>query len=117
MKAIVRDPAIEKMEVALPLWIEDRNQKRVPLSGPMVRVKAKYLYAHFKEPDGSCSDNLFILLRPNINYHMVYSLHSSTNGTTLVSAVQQTPFTSPFIMVQRKVKWTPSVGFSMKNDE
>uniref|UniRef100_T1ICF7 Uncharacterized protein n=1 Tax=Rhodnius prolixus TaxID=13249 RepID=T1ICF7_RHOPR len=39
MKAIVRDPAIEKMEVALPLWIEDRNQKRVPLSGPMVRVK------------------------------------------------------------------------------
>uniref|UniRef100_T1HNV2 Uncharacterized protein n=1 Tax=Rhodnius prolixus TaxID=13249 RepID=T1HNV2_RHOPR len=30
-------------------------KKRVPLSGPMVREKAKYLYAHFKEPDGSCS--------------------------------------------------------------
>ncbi|XP_037898677.1 tigger transposable element-derived protein 1-like [Glossina fuscipes] len=43
------------MEVALSLWIEDRNQKRVPLSGPMVREKAKRLYAHFKEPDGSCS--------------------------------------------------------------
>uniref|UniRef100_T1HP36 HTH CENPB-type domain-containing protein n=1 Tax=Rhodnius prolixus TaxID=13249 RepID=T1HP36_RHOPR len=41
MKAIVRDPAIEKkMEVALSLWIEDRIQKKgVPLSGPMVRVK------------------------------------------------------------------------------
>ncbi|GBP80084.1 Tigger transposable element-derived protein 1 [Eumeta japonica] len=39
------------MEVALSLWIEDRNQKRVPLSGPMVREKAKRLYAHFKEPD------------------------------------------------------------------
>lgn len=51
---IVRDPAIEKMEVALSLWIEDRNQKRVPLSGPMVREKAKRLYAHFKEPGGSC---------------------------------------------------------------
>ena len=25
---IVREPAIEKMEVALALWIEDRNQKR-----------------------------------------------------------------------------------------
>uniref|UniRef100_A0A1A9USL2 HTH CENPB-type domain-containing protein n=1 Tax=Glossina austeni TaxID=7395 RepID=A0A1A9USL2_GLOAU len=52
---IVRDPAIEKMEVALSLWIEDRNQKRVPLSGPMVREKANRLYAHFKGPDGSCS--------------------------------------------------------------
>lgn len=52
---IVRDPAIEKMEVALSLWIEDRNQKRVPLSGPLIREKAKRLYAHFKEPDGSCS--------------------------------------------------------------
>lgn len=51
---IVRDPAIEKMEVALSLWIEDRNQKRVPLSGAMVREKAKRLYAHFKEPGGSC---------------------------------------------------------------
>uniref|UniRef100_T1HS65 Uncharacterized protein n=1 Tax=Rhodnius prolixus TaxID=13249 RepID=T1HS65_RHOPR len=28
MKAIVRDPAIEKMEVALSLWIEDRIQKK-----------------------------------------------------------------------------------------
>ncbi|KAL4720183.1 hypothetical protein ACJJTC_014404, partial [Scirpophaga incertulas] len=34
---IVRDPAIEKMEVGLSLWIEDRNQKRVPLSGPLIR--------------------------------------------------------------------------------
>lgn len=51
---IVRDPAIEKMEVALSFWIEDCNQKRVPLSGAMVREKAKRLYAHFKEPDGRC---------------------------------------------------------------
>ncbi|KAI9587332.1 hypothetical protein GQX74_003178 [Glossina fuscipes] len=51
---IVYDPVIEKMGVALSLWIEDRNQKRVPLSGPMVREKAKRLYAHFKEPDGNC---------------------------------------------------------------
>ncbi|GBP10164.1 Tigger transposable element-derived protein 1 [Eumeta japonica] len=51
------------MEVALSLWIEDRNQKRMPLSGPMVREKAKRLYAHFKEPDGSfsgeCTDGGF----------------------------------------------------------
>uniref|UniRef100_T1HIM5 Uncharacterized protein n=1 Tax=Rhodnius prolixus TaxID=13249 RepID=T1HIM5_RHOPR len=33
-----------------------QSKKGVPLSGPMVREKAKYLYAHFKEPDGSCSD-------------------------------------------------------------
>ena len=55
---IVREPAIEKMKVALALWIEDRNHKRVPLSGPMVREKEKRLYAHFKEPGGSgeCTD-------------------------------------------------------------
>ncbi|GBP42686.1 Tigger transposable element-derived protein 1 [Eumeta japonica] len=51
------------MEVALSLWIEDRNQKRMPLCGPMVREKAKRLYAHFKEPDGSfsgeCTDGGF----------------------------------------------------------
>ncbi|XP_026470953.1 tigger transposable element-derived protein 1-like [Ctenocephalides felis] len=50
---IVRDPAIEKMEVALSLWIQECNQKMVPLNGPMVREKAKYLYTNFKEPDGS----------------------------------------------------------------
>uniref|UniRef100_A0A1A9UGF0 HTH CENPB-type domain-containing protein n=1 Tax=Glossina austeni TaxID=7395 RepID=A0A1A9UGF0_GLOAU len=43
------------MELALSLWIEDRNQKRVSLSGAMVREKAKHLYAHFKESDDSCS--------------------------------------------------------------
>ena len=58
---MVREPAIEKMEVALALWIEDRNHKRVPLSGPMVREKEKRLYAHFKEPGGSgeCTDKGF----------------------------------------------------------
>ncbi|GBP89339.1 Tigger transposable element-derived protein 1 [Eumeta japonica] len=66
---IVRDPAIEKMEVALSLWIEDRNQKRVPLSGPMVREKAKRLYAHFKEPDGSFSDFKALLVLDNAPGH------------------------------------------------
>uniref|UniRef100_A0A1B0BA11 HTH CENPB-type domain-containing protein n=1 Tax=Glossina palpalis gambiensis TaxID=67801 RepID=A0A1B0BA11_9MUSC len=58
---VVRDPAIEKIKVASSLLIEDRNQKRVPLSGPMVREKAKCLYAHSKEPYGSCSgkDGIF----------------------------------------------------------
>uniref|UniRef100_A0A1A9UZY1 Uncharacterized protein n=1 Tax=Glossina austeni TaxID=7395 RepID=A0A1A9UZY1_GLOAU len=52
---IVRDPAVEKMEPALSLCIEDRNQKRVPRSGPMIREKSNRLYAEFTEPDGSCS--------------------------------------------------------------
>lgn len=56
---IVRDQAIEKMEVALSLWIEDRNQKRVPLSGPLIREKAKRLYAHFKEPGDEPTDGKF----------------------------------------------------------
>uniref|UniRef100_A0A1A9ZHI3 HTH CENPB-type domain-containing protein n=1 Tax=Glossina pallidipes TaxID=7398 RepID=A0A1A9ZHI3_GLOPL len=45
---------MEKMEVALSLWIKDRNRKGVPLSGPMVREKTKCLDAHFE--DGSYSD-------------------------------------------------------------
>ncbi|KAK0160298.1 hypothetical protein PV328_007726 [Microctonus aethiopoides] len=32
--------------------MENRNQKRVLLSSPMVREKAKRLNAHFKEPGG-----------------------------------------------------------------
>ena len=76
---IVREPAIEKMEVALALWIEDRNQKRVPLSGPMVREKAKRLYAHFKEPGGSgeCTDGGFQASEGWFNKFKVrQSLHS-----------------------------------------
>uniref|UniRef100_T1I8I8 Uncharacterized protein n=1 Tax=Rhodnius prolixus TaxID=13249 RepID=T1I8I8_RHOPR len=56
MKAIVRDPAIEKKwKWRCHYGSKTASKKRVPLSGPMVREKAKYLYAHFKEPDGSCS--------------------------------------------------------------
>ena len=78
---IVRDPAIEKMEMALSLWIEDRNQKWVPLSGPMVWEKAKLLYAHLKEPGGSgggeCTDGGFQASEGWFNKFKVrQSLHS-----------------------------------------
>uniref|UniRef100_A0A2A4JVK0 HTH CENPB-type domain-containing protein n=1 Tax=Heliothis virescens TaxID=7102 RepID=A0A2A4JVK0_HELVI len=78
---VVRDPAIEKMEVALSLWIEDRNQKRVPLSGPMIREKAKRLYAHFKEPGassgGECTDRGFQASEGWFNkFKMRQSLHN-----------------------------------------
>jgi Tc5 transposase DNA-binding domain. len=69
------------MEVALSLWIEDRNQKRVPQSGPMVQEKAKRLYAHFKVPGGSgggeCTDGGFQASEGWFNKFKVrQSLHS-----------------------------------------
>lgn len=65
------------MEVALSLWIEDRNQKRVPLSSPMVREKVKRLYAHFKEPGGECTDGGFQASEGWFNKFKVrQSLHS-----------------------------------------
>uniref|UniRef100_UPI00358FD0A3 tigger transposable element-derived protein 1-like n=1 Tax=Myxine glutinosa TaxID=7769 RepID=UPI00358FD0A3 len=37
----VRDVHIERMEQALSIWIEDNTQKNMPLSGPLIREKAK----------------------------------------------------------------------------
>lgn len=74
---IVRDPAIEKMEAALSLWIEDRNQKRVPLNGPLIRDKAMRLYAHFKEPGEEHTEGRFQASEGWFNkFKMRQSLHN-----------------------------------------
>jgi hypothetical protein len=43
-----RDPAIEKMEKALSIWIEDQSQKKVPLTTLLIKAKAIKLFEHFK---------------------------------------------------------------------
>lgn len=48
---IVRHSAIEKMKLASTVWIEDRNQKKLPLSGALICEKAKSPYGQFKERD------------------------------------------------------------------
>lgn len=39
-----RDPLIKKMEKMLIIWVEDKNQKNMPLSGQCIRFKAKRIY-------------------------------------------------------------------------
>lgn len=55
----VRNPAITKLQAGLSLWIEGRNQKRVPLNDPLISAKAKRLYAYFKEPGDERTDGRF----------------------------------------------------------
>jgi hypothetical protein len=45
--SVCRDYKIEKMEKALNIWIEDRTQKRMPISTAIIREKALRLYNHF----------------------------------------------------------------------
>ncbi|XP_064421091.1 tigger transposable element-derived protein 1-like [Latimeria chalumnae] len=47
-----RDPNIERMEKALNVWIEDKTQKKAPLSGPVIREKALHIYKNFCEESG-----------------------------------------------------------------
>lgn len=39
-----RDPWMKKMEKMLIVWVEDKNQKNMPLSGQCIRFKAKKIY-------------------------------------------------------------------------
>lgn len=39
-----RNPLMENMEKMLYLWIEDQNQRRVPVSLSIIQLKAKSLY-------------------------------------------------------------------------
>ncbi len=39
-----RSPLFEKMEKMLNIWIEDKNQRHLPLSGECIRLKAKRIF-------------------------------------------------------------------------
>lgn len=44
-----RNPLFEKMEKMLNIWIEDKNQKNMPLNGECIRMKAKRIYDHISQ--------------------------------------------------------------------
>ncbi|XP_037047941.1 tigger transposable element-derived protein 1-like [Bradysia coprophila] len=44
-----RNPLFEKMERLLNIWIEDKNQKNMPLNGECIRMKAKRIYDHISQ--------------------------------------------------------------------
>lgn len=50
-----RDIDLVKMEKALYVWIEDCEQKKVPLDGNILKHKALKIYKHLKET-GGCND-------------------------------------------------------------
>lgn len=63
---IVGDSPIEKMEAALSLWIQDRNQV-ASLNRILIREKAKRLYTHSKESDEEGTDGGFQVSVGSIN--------------------------------------------------
>lgn len=48
-----RDPLIKKMEKMLIIWVEDKNQKNMPLSGQCIRFKAKRIYDFLTQTEGT----------------------------------------------------------------
>ncbi|GFU84242.1 tigger transposable element-derived protein 1, partial [Trichonephila clavipes] len=50
-----RDTLIEKTEKALVIWIEDLTQKRIPLDGHLIKMKALKFYKELKESEPSTS--------------------------------------------------------------
>jgi len=53
-----RNPLMENMEKMLCLWIEDQNQRRVPVSLSIIQFKAKSLFSKLKEEIGEESHNI-----------------------------------------------------------
>ncbi|GFX42618.1 uncharacterized protein TNCV_261531 [Trichonephila clavipes] len=49
------DTLIEKTEKALVIWIEDLTQKRIPLDGHLIKMKALKFYKELKESEPSTS--------------------------------------------------------------
>uniref|UniRef100_UPI00358F9A1E putative CENPB DNA-binding domain-containing protein 1 n=1 Tax=Myxine glutinosa TaxID=7769 RepID=UPI00358F9A1E len=54
----VWDVHIERMVKALSIWIEDNVQKSMPLSGPLVREKAKRIYDHLSGVGGASTSDV-----------------------------------------------------------
>lgn len=50
-----RSSIVENMEKLLALWIEDQNQRNVPVSLAVIQTKAKSLYDDLKAKEGGCS--------------------------------------------------------------
>ena len=48
---VTRDPYIEQLEKGLTIWIEDQSQRKVALSGQIIREKALKLYKHLSQPN------------------------------------------------------------------
>lgn len=44
-----RNPLFEKTEEMLNIWIEDKNQKNMPVNGECIRLKAKRIFDHNSE--------------------------------------------------------------------
>jgi hypothetical protein len=55
--SISRDSKIEKLEKALTIWIEDQSQRKVALSGQIIREKALRLYEQLSQPDSLEENN------------------------------------------------------------
>ncbi|XP_044740648.1 tigger transposable element-derived protein 1-like [Chrysoperla carnea] len=55
--ARVRDTLMEKMEKSLVKWIQECNEKKVELSGNLIKVKALYIYENLKQSEPPSEEN------------------------------------------------------------
>ena len=53
--AYIRDPCVERMEKALLIWIDDNQQKNIPMSGEIIKEKALGLYSRLQKDEASTS--------------------------------------------------------------
>lgn len=53
-----RNPLFEKMEKLLNIWIEDKNQKNMPLNGECIRMKAKRIYNHISQEESTAANDV-----------------------------------------------------------
>ncbi|XP_068208095.1 tigger transposable element-derived protein 1-like [Palaemon carinicauda] len=63
-----RSGLIIEMEKLLVLWLEDQNQRRIPVSLMVIKEKAKRLFEALKKERGEESESLFWKRMPNRTY-------------------------------------------------
>lgn len=74
-----RNPLMENMEKMLCLWIQDQNQRRMPVSLNIVQFKAKSLFNNPKKENSIESHNIefnasrgsFKRLKNRLNFHTI----------------------------------------------
>ena len=72
----VRDITLIKMEKALNIWIEDLNQRNIPVDSYLIKDKAKTLYDHFSD-DENKENNSFMASKGWFeNFKKRFALHN-----------------------------------------
>nr|XP_048723333.1 putative CENPB DNA-binding domain-containing protein 1 [Caretta caretta] len=83
-----RSSLMENMERLLSVWIEDQNQRNIPLSLPVIQAKAKSLYDKLKRDQGEGSQTeMFMASRGWFDrFKKRFHLHNMKMSSEVASA-------------------------------